>query len=185
MTQPVNPKEQKPPMPRKIRVLDIEDDALKTIEATVAEREAIKTLLDLVALQSLRFDYRLRRTGGGRVQLSGRLTAHATQTCVVSLEPLEARIEIPVEMELWPEALVADFERKARDPSQAGLIDEWPEAIVEGMIDLGPIVYETLAMTLEPYPKKEGARLQWSQDGDAVDGPKTGPFASLEQLKRP
>lgn len=171
------------PLSRKRRIIDIEDNAPQTIEATKEEREAIKTLLDLVALDSLRFDYRLRRGGGGRVHLSGRLTANATQTCVVSLEPLEASINIPVEMEFWPESLVAELERKADDPGQAGLA-EWPEAIVDGTLDLGRVVYETLATALEPYPRKEGATFKWSEDAGASEASKPGPFDALEQLKK-
>lgn len=183
MTQPVKLEEHVRPLTREICVLDLDDNAPKTIEATAVEREAIKNLLDLVALESLRFEYRLWPGEGERVHLSGRLTADATQTCVISLEPLEALIDTPVEVDFWPEDLVADLERKADDLREAALIEEWPEAIVEGTIDLGPVVYETLATALEPYPKKEGAKLQWSQDGGA-DAPTPGPFATLEQLKK-
>jgi hypothetical protein len=183
MTQPGNEEAQRPPLLREIRVLDIEDNAPQTIEATAAEREAIRTLLDLVAVKSLRFDYRLRRGGGGRIHVSGRLTAEVTQTCVISLEPLEASIDTPVEMEFWPEALVADLERKTEDPGQAGLLD-WPETIVDGTLELGRVVYEILATALEPYPRKEGASFEWSEGAGATEGPKAGPFAALGQLKK-
>ena len=191
MTKPVNQAksqhgsegEQAPPLSREIRIVDIEDNVPKTIEVTAAERETIRALIDLVALEALSFDYRLRRGGGGRVHLSGRLTADATQTCVVSLEPLHAIVDVPVELEFWPEPLVADLERKAEDPGQAGLLD-WPGTIVDGRIDLGPVVYETFATALDPYPKKEGARFQWSQE-DGADTAPSGPFAALKELKKP
>lgn len=183
MTQHPNEEPQGPPLQRKSRVLDIEDNAPQIIEATAAEREAIKTLLDLVALESLHFAYRLRRGGGGRVHLSGRLTADVTQTCVISLEPLEAHIDTPVEMEFWPEGLVADLEHNAADPGQAWHL-EWPETIVDGTLDLGQVVYETLATALEPYPRKEDASFQWSQGTSVTDDPKARPFAGLEQLKK-
>ena len=171
-----------PPISRKVRVTDIEDNARQTIEATASEREAIKDMLDLVGLDALRFDYQLRHGGGGRVHLLGRLTADATQTCVVSLEPVPGALDTPLEMEFWPESLVTDLERKAEDPGQAALLD-WPETIVDGTIDLGPVVYETLATALEPYPRKKGASFQWSQGG-AAEGAESGPFAALRKLKK-
>lgn len=183
MTQPTNQDTEAPPLSRDVHVSDIEDNAPQTIEATLAERAAIKDLLDLADLGDLRFDYRLRRGGGGRVHLSGRLKAEVTQTCVISLEPVEAAVDTPVELEFWPAPLVADLERKAEDdPGQAGLLD-WPETITDGTIDLGPVVYETLATALDPYPKKEGARLEW-QEAPEAEAPKSGPFAALEQLKK-
>jgi len=172
-----------PPLSRDIRVTEIDDNAPLTIEATAAEREAIKTLLDLVALDALRFDCRLRRGGGGRVHLSGRLTGNATQTCVVSLDPLQAVLDTPVEMEFWPEGLVADLARKAEDPGQAGVLD-WPGTIVDGAFDLGPVVYETLATALDLYPRKEGASFQWSQGAEAGKADESGPFAALGKLKK-
>ena len=63
---------------------------------------------------------------------------------------------------------------------------EWPEPISEGRIDLGPLIYETLATSLEPYPKREGVSFEWSQEGEASNRePITSPFAALGALKRP
>ena len=179
-----NQEPQSPPLTRRVRVSEIEDDVAKTIALTEAERGAIVDLLDLVALEDLGFDYRLRWGGGGRVHLSGRLKANATQTCVVTLEPVPASIDVPVELEFWPHALVEELEKKAEDPSHAGLVD-WPEAIVDDTIDLGPVVYETFATSLDPYPKKEGASFQWSQGAAAPEASESSPFAALKQLKEP
>ncbi len=46
---------------------------------------------------------------------------------------------------------------------------------------LGPVVYETLATSLDPYPKSAGASFQWSQDGPEEH--ENGPFAGLKRLK--
>ena len=184
MTDPVTQDEQAPPpLSHEMRVADIEENVPQTIEANASERDAIKALLDLVALDALRFDYRLRRGGGGRIHLSGRLLADVTQTCVVSLDPVPVAVNLPVDIEFWPQGLVADLERKAEDPGQAGLLD-WPEAIVDGSIDLGPVVYETLATALDPYPKKEGASFQWSQGDRTAEDAESGPFAALRKLKK-
>lgn len=170
------------PLTRKQRTSDIEENVEQTIEATPAERSAVAELLDLVGLEDLKLNYRLRHGAGGRVHLTGHLRAQATQTCVVSLEPVKSIIDVPVKAEFWPATLVEEFEHRAEDPGQAGLLD-WPETITDGMIDLGALVYETLATALEPYPKKEGASFQWSQGTEAVEEGESGPFAALKRLK--
>jgi hypothetical protein len=171
------------PLSRKLRITDIEENAEKRVEATGAEMADIARLLDLVALDGLTLDYRLRRGGGGRIHLSGQLKAHAVQTCVMSLEPLEAVIGVPVEAEFWPAPLIEDLEKTAEDPGQSGLLD-WPDPITDGAIDVGPVAYETLATSLDPYPKRPGASFQWSQGASEAEAPESGPFAALAKLKK-
>jgi uncharacterized metal-binding protein YceD (DUF177 family) len=173
------------PLSRPLKVDEIRDGASGEIKATEAEMEAIARLLDLVALKGLTFTYRLNHGGGGRLELAGRLNADVTQTCVVSLEPVEAHLDIPVELAFWPASLVEELEQSAEEPGSQGLLD-WPEAIVDGKIELGPVIYETLATALEPYPKREGASFDWSQAiPDEAESAKSGPFAALAALKRP
>ena len=166
---------------RILKVDEIKDGAGGEIAVTGAEREAIAGLLDLVGLERLTFLYRLDHGGGGRFRLTGRLQANVTQTCVVSLDPVEVRLDVPVEVEFWPAALIEEFERSVEEAGSLGLLD-WPEVVVDGRIDLGPVVYETLATALEPYPKREGVSFDWSQ-GEA-ESAKSGPFAALAALKR-
>ena len=117
-----------PPMSRVIRVEEIKDDGDIAIEATAAERATIAQLLELAALDKFAMAGTLRRRGGGRVVLKGELVAEATQTCVVSLEPVAAQLRVPVELEFWPAAAVQDFVRSAEE-GQSHEIVEWPEPI--------------------------------------------------------
>jgi uncharacterized metal-binding protein YceD (DUF177 family) len=174
----------RPPLSRLIRVDEIKDAAQGEIDATRAELAAIAKLLELKGLERLSFAYRLNRSAGGRLRLTGRLTASATQTCVVSLEPVETSLDVPVEAEFWPMELIEQLERSAEEPGGPGQLD-WPEPIVDGKIDLGPFIYETLATSLDPYPRKQGVSFDWSQ-GDAERGgaKESGPFAALAELKR-
>ena len=170
---------------RILKVDEIKDGAGGEIAVTGAEREAIAGLLDLVGLERLTFLYRLDHGGGGRFRLTGRLQANVTQTCVVSLDPVEVRLDVPVEVEFWPAFLLKEPEEGAEVPVSVALLD-WPEPIADGRIDLGPLIYETLATALDPYPKREGVSFDWSQQGPpqkAGEG-KSGPFAALAALKR-
>jgi uncharacterized metal-binding protein YceD (DUF177 family) len=169
------------PLSRTVRLEALGERARGDIEVTEAETAAIAPLLDLAALDGLAFSYRLRPGAGRRVHLSGRLKARVTQTCVVTLEPVEVDLDVPVEAEFWPAETIAELERSAED--QAGLAD-WPEPILDGAIDLGPLIYETLATSLDPYPKKDGASFEWSHDAAGQgEGADSGPFAALKQFK--
>jgi uncharacterized metal-binding protein YceD (DUF177 family) len=174
----------RPVLSRPLKVDEIRDGASGEIAGTESELEAIAKMLDLVALDRLTFAYRLNRGGGGRLVLTGTLRASVTQTCVVSLEPVEANLEVPVEVEFWPAELVSPAARAATDPLGTGLAD-WPEVIREGRIDFGPVIYETLATALDPYPKREGASFDWAEgEGEGAESAGSGPFASLAALKR-
>jgi uncharacterized metal-binding protein YceD (DUF177 family) len=168
---------------RPLKVEEIRDGTSGETAATEAELAAIARLLELVALKRLALSYRIDRAGSGRLHLAGRLHADVTQTCVVSLEPVEAQLEVPVEVEFWPAALVEELERTAEEGASQGLLD-WPEAVVDGRIDLGPVMYETLATALDPYPKRPDASFDWSQGSPPAAGEaRTGPFAALAALK--
>jgi hypothetical protein len=171
----------RPALARPVKVDEIRDGTSGSIETTEAEREAVANMLDLEELAALALAYRFDHIGGGRIRLTGMLHANVTQACVLSLEPLERGLEVPVEVEFWPEALIAPSEASAADSGGSGLLD-WPEAIVDGRIDLGPVVYDSLATSLDPYPKREGARFEWSaREGE---GAEAGPFSALAALKQ-
>ena len=182
MNQPLDRDRQGGPLTRKVKISEIDADTSKMLNVDAAEREAIKSLLDLLALENLDFTYSLRHGERGRVHVSGRLRAEAVQACVVTLEPVPAVIDVPVETEFWPASMIADLEKKAEDPSQVGLID-WPEAIDDGAIDLGAMVYEILATSLEPYPRKTDASFRSSQGDQEEQIRENGPFAGLKRLK--
>jgi uncharacterized metal-binding protein YceD (DUF177 family) len=170
-----------PLIERHVKVADIEDGEEGLITATPSECRAIAKMLDLVSLERLALTYRLRSEGGGRIGLTGTLAARMMQICVVSLEPVQAHLEVPVEWEFWPPASIAALDGGVEDKDHA--LREWPEPIVDGKIDLGTVIYETLATALEPYPRREGAQLEW-QAAPESGGEPEGPFAALARLKQ-
>ncbi len=180
MTSEVEPA----PLSRIFKVDEIDDGASGKIVATRAEMDAIAALLDLARLEELTFDYRFTHGGSGRLRLAGHLKADVTQTCVVSLEPVDARVDVPLGVEFWPEALLQTAESSAELPGSVVMLDG-PEPIVCGRIDLGAVAYETLATALDPYPKREGASFDWSQgEPNQAQEAQSGPFAALAALKR-
>ena len=180
MTSEVQPA----PLSRIFKVDEINDGASGEIVATRAEMDAIAGLLDLVRLEGLTFDYRFTHGGGGRLRLTGRLKADVTQTCVVSLDPVEARIDVPLEVEFWPEALLATAESSAEVPGSVVVLD-WAGADRLWADRSWGGGYETLATALDPYPKREGVSFDWSQgEPSQAEEAQSGPFAALAALKR-
>lgn len=174
---------ERPPLSRIIRIDDIKDGEQRVIEVTPSERAAIAGLLDLVALDQLSFTYRFYRRGEGRFVMPGTLVASVTQTCVVSLEPMASALQVAVEIEFWPAPLVDQLAASADEMASHGLLD-WPEPIVEGKVGLGPIIYETLATALDPYPRREGVSFEWPGEAKAPGTEQArNPFATLAQLK--
>lgn len=172
------------PLLRPQRIVNIDEAVDHRIEATRAELADIVSLLDLAALEGLSLDYRLRRGADGRIHLKGRLKARAAQTCVVTLEPVDANIDIPLEVEFWPASQLAALQAEPEEPGETGRLD-WPEAISRGIVDLGPVIYETLATSLDIYPKRANANFEWAQGAEGAEDGKINPFAVLEQLKKP
>ena len=111
------------------------------------------------------------------VRLRGRLDALVRQTCGVTLEPLESKIEASFDLKLlpagspnapsMPEDVVLDPD--AEDP---------PDLIEDETIDLGALVVEQLALEIDPFPRKPGAVF----DTGPEEAPPS-PFAVLKDFK--
>ena len=71
-----------------------------------------------------------------------------------------------------PEALLQDDED----------LEDLPDPIVNGRIDLGGLVAETLVLGLDPYPRKPGVAFA-DPTPAAPEPPEASPFAVLRGLK--
>lgn len=104
---------------------------LRQIEAGPAERAGLARRFDLLALDRLEASLELGREKGEVICLQGHLTADVVQSCVVTLGPVPAHLEVDFEM---------SFSASAVEPAVADLdplAEEGPEPIPEGVIDLG------------------------------------------------
>ena len=146
--------------------------------ADAEERQRLAVALDLVAVKALTARYQLSPLSGGRYQLTGELEALIEQTCVVTLEPVLAKIADSYAATYWPEAAMP-----APQTGQVALdADPEPEAIVGGKIDAGRIVFESLAAAIDPFPRLPGAEFEGPLSAPAGGKPES-PFAVLASLK--
>src|SRR5882672_9055714 len=85
-------------------VHDISQSGLSAVrEAAPDELERVARALDLLACRSLKAEYTIAPIVGGHYQLSGRLSAKVSQTCVVTLEPVDSMVEEAFEAVFWPQ----------------------------------------------------------------------------------
>jgi uncharacterized metal-binding protein YceD (DUF177 family) len=121
-----------------------------TLEAGASERAALAVRFGILGILSLTATLRLSPEPGGSTRARGRLAAEVEQDCVVTLEPVRQRVDAPIELRILEEGeLPAD-----EDPDSPDEIES-----AGGMVDLGEVVAEQLALALDPYPRAEGAAL--------------------------
>jgi uncharacterized metal-binding protein YceD (DUF177 family) len=157
---------------RRLSVADL--DAGETqevrIEASPAECGALARRLKIESVESLHGDLTVHRDLTGDVLLSGRLTSDVVQACVVTLEPVPERVAFDV---------FQRFTVRADAPEVEG--EDPPEPIEDGQIEIGDVVVQNLALSLNPYPRVPDVEFQTFDD--EAERP-SGPFAALAQLRK-
>jgi len=132
------------------------------ISAEAGERAALARRFELLSLDRLEAEIRLKRMGGGMVRLTGRFSTDVVQACVLSLEPVASALEQDFTVLYGPaepdKTVMVDLESDAAEPFDGDAID------------IGEAVAQQLALALDPYPRAPGARLEWT--GDAVNSDK-------------
>ncbi|HET6619941.1 MAG TPA: DUF177 domain-containing protein [Dongiaceae bacterium] len=151
------------------------------IAATDKERAALAERFGLLSLDTLEASFALKRVRKDLVRVKGRVSAELAQACVVTLEPVPARIDERFEVDFLEGAQppVADLELDVEGA-------EAPEPAPDGWIDLGELAAEQLGLAIDPYPRKADAAIpaEWTTDtAVAAVPPRPNPFAELEKLK--
>lgn len=159
------------------------------IEANEAERAGLAKRFELVSIDSLKAELEVKTASNGEVTVRGPMTAHIVQSCVATLEPVAEVVEDSVEVLFSPHVSEDDMPSNPDDLEDLSedelmaLLDQ-PEPLVDGMIDVGEVVAQFLAVAMDPYPRKDDAELPDSvqSEEDAQDD-KPNPFAQLAGLK--
>lgn len=139
--------------------------------------------LGILGLKKLRFTGEVSAEGKEDWRLDGHLGATVTQACVVTLEPVNTRIEEDVARRFlanWP------------PPEEKGEEVEMPEDEtidpLGDQIDLWAVMTEALALALPAYPRADQAELETDSaippGADPIEEEETKPFAALADLKK-
>jgi hypothetical protein len=113
----------------------------------------------------------------GIFRITGQLKAKVQPLCVVTLEPFPQNIDDAVAVDFASEDVIARLTKRAEENEVEDF--EPPDPIIDGVIDLGQVACEFLALSLDPYPKKPGAQFA----GLGEEEPILSPFAALKALK--
>lgn len=152
-----------------------EDVQTHEIIADEAARAALAARFGLPGIAHLRGVFTLWHERGGIIAAKLSMQARVTQTCVVTLEPFGAKLAEESDLRFVParEEVKEGEEEEDVTPESLDGPDEIP--YTNEIIDLGEALAEQLALALDPYPRKPGAKLP----DEAVDD-SANPFALLK-----
>ncbi|QIG50913.1 DUF177 domain-containing protein [Nordella sp. HKS 07] len=149
------------------------------IAAEPQECVALAARFGLPAIHGLTAELKISRWRGEGLKFKGHLRADIDQICVVSLESFRSTLEDRFETYFLP--------AKAASGSDEAAIEEGDaEPFENGIIDMGEVVAEAMALALDPYPKKPGVtfadRLEPESEASGAAASRN-PFAGLSRLK--
>jgi uncharacterized metal-binding protein YceD (DUF177 family) len=151
------------------------------LKASAEECRALAARFDLVQLHALGGEVRIEPADAGTlVHVAGHLEADAVQSCVMTLEPVAAKVQADFDR-LFSRALPAEARGEVEIDPEAELPEPLPHS---GKLDLGEILAEELSLALDPYPKAPEAdrllaELQLGDRGEA-----DRPFSVLASLRK-
>ena len=103
------------------------------------------------------------------MKITGTLNAQIDQVSVISLETFTSTLEYAIERYF--------LSPRAGHPTA----EEDVDVIEHGIVDLGEILAESMALELDPYPRREGEF--FSDIEEPLEPAKVSPFNALSKLK--
>ncbi|MGN6155231.1 MAG: YceD family protein [Sphingomicrobium sp.] len=148
------------------------------LAADEEERTAVARRLGLQSLGRLEAHVCLSRDSD-TVRAEGRLRASLEQSCVATGEPVAEHVDEPFEILFVPEP------RAGRGDEEVELdAEDCDTVFYDGAaIDLGTAIADTLALSIDPYPRSAGAEAALKEAG-VLSEEQAGPFAALAKLRK-
>lgn len=147
------------------------------LTADAEERKAVAERLRLASLDRLEAHAALERDGA-EVRAKGRVKAVLEQSCVATGEPVAASVDEPFDIRFLPEP-------QSGSDAEIELGDQACDVVFHdgSTIDLGSAIADTLALSLDPFPRSAGADAALRESG-VLSEAEASPFAVLARLKR-
>lgn len=161
----------------RLRVDQARDGDRLHLVAGEGERSDIAKRLDLLALDRFEAHVSLGREGE-TIRVNGRLSASLSQSCVVTNEPVVAHIDEPFEFLFIPEPPSGGPDQEVElGPADCDTVFHDGQEI-----DLGAAIADSLALSIDPYPRSAAAEAALKEAGVMTEE-QASPFAVLAQLK--
>lgn len=152
----------------------------RTLEviADEGERAALARRFGIAAIDSLAAEVSVARAETDIIA-TGRIRAAVVQSCVVTAEPVPARVDETFAVRFRPEPAAT-----AAPDEEIELGEEEMDVIFHdgALVDVGEAVAQTLALNLDPYPRAPQAAEALREAG-VQDAAQAGPFGKLAALK--
>ena len=162
----------------RLKLEQVRDGDRVELVADEAERKSIAGRLGLSDLDCLHAHATLTRKGA-LIEADGRIVASLTQSCVVTGVPIPSHVDEAFSLIFMPEPQGnRSDEEIALGPADCDVV-----FYDGGIIDLGSAIADTLALSLNPYPRSAGADAALKEAGILTEA-EAGPFAALAQLKK-
>ena len=168
--------------PRPFKADNLPDSGARlSLRANESECSALADRFDVLAIDRFEAHLDIRRSSNGKgLVVLGSLEAHMTQSCVVTLKSLQIVLKSSFERRF---AKPAHLDKTARNEIDIDVEErDPPDPIINGVIDLGEVACEQLALEIDPFPRSEGATFESFSDEPVEEKP-PHPFAALEELK--
>lgn len=155
------------------------------LAATAEQLAEVTERFDLVAIKTMTATVSISSKGPEEgILIEGKVRSELVQRCITSLADVPEVVDVPFSL------LLVDPETADRmDADESYLDAEQPEydALEGDTVDIGEIIAQTVAISMNPYPRAEGAELAGvTKAGISFNEPeleKKNPFAALGKLK--
>jgi uncharacterized metal-binding protein YceD (DUF177 family) len=160
-----------------LRLDQVHEGGRIDLVADDAERTSIAQRLGLESLDRLEAHAVLSRKDE-MVRAQGRLVASLNQSCVITGDPVAAHVDEAFDLMFLREPAVSS----ADEEIELGETDCDVVFYDGAVIDLGSAIADTLALSLDPYPRSASADAALKEAGVLTQA-EASPFAALAALK--
>lgn len=156
------------------------------ITADAVQRAALAAAHDLAEVRSLEAELIVTAWKRDGVRVAGQVTADIVQNCVVTLEPIDAHVDEPLDGVFAP--VGSRLTRPERYEAGELVIDaegpDLPELFTGDEVDVGQFVEEHFALAIDPYPRRGNVALPTGTPDAPDEEEERGPlFEKLRGLR--
>ena len=149
------------------------------LKASKAELAYITELMQVPDIKSFEAEISVKlRKKDHEVDVFGNVKADVLQTSVISLENFVKSYETAFELKFDTKMTLKEQQELEQE------IDNVPDILENGGIDLAAVAMEQLALVLDDFPRKKGEVFEFKSEFDEETTIKSNPFAVLEKLKK-
>jgi len=153
-----------------VETLPVKGPFRGSLVATEAQLADLAERFGFLALSRLDVSVEIARVGPDAWDVTGSATAELVQPCIVTGDPVPETVDFDIEER---------YVRASQDGDEIVVGLEDSEPLVNGCIELGEMVAQTLALAVNAWPRNVDAPDEFK----AGDAENTHPFASLGSLK--